>query len=228
MASLIISLQYEQAQRYLIAGIDKLDPRESEISEMPPLCSIIFQSITTSGTSISVMFFRSALIFAIVSLCSIANAAPTPGNASQMSSKHNLYLATCTRRSSLGDCPLLIICPASDAAEITYSAIAYFANGPVSTTGAVKPSEIATTSQPPQPWEGVARGAKLGRTSTVIASIDASAATLLDGQIAGSAKLDTEDFVCFKDGKTVFEVKNELGIRQYSCTTDYWCPSIGA
>jgi hypothetical protein len=172
------------------------------------------------------MLFHPSIALALVSLYGIAAAAPM--DTIQMGSKHNLYLSTCTRRTGFGECPLIIICPASDAAEVKYSAIAYFANGPLSTTGSANPTEVATTSEPPQPWEGTARNAKLGRTGTVTASIDAGAATLESGQIAGSAKLDTEDFVCFKDGKTSFEVKNDLGIRQYICTTDYWCPSVGA
>jgi hypothetical protein len=174
------------------------------------------------------MIFNPSLALALISYYGIAAAVPTPIDVIQMGSKHNLYLSTCTRRTGFGECPLIIFCPTSDAAEVTYSAIAYFANGPLSTTGTANPTEVAITGEPPQPWEGTARVAKLGSRSTVTASIDAGAATLESGQIAGSAKLDTEDFVCFKDGKTSFEVKDDLGIKQYSCTTDYWCPSTAA
>jgi hypothetical protein len=174
------------------------------------------------------MHLQSTFGFTIVSLFGMVAAAAIPVEVIQMGSKHNLYLLTCTRRSSFSECPLLIFCSTEAEAEVTYNAIAYFADGPFSTTGAVKPSQIATTSEPPQPWEGISYGAKLGRTGTVTASIDAGAAELESGQIAGLAKLDAEDFVCFKDGKTFFEVRNELGIRKYSCTTNYWCPSIAA
>lgn len=170
------------------------------------------------------MLLQSTLSLALISFCGVVTAVPTPLDAIQMGSKHNIYLATCTRRSGLGECPLLIFCP--EEAAVTYSAIAYFANGPIASTGLTTPSQIATVSEPPQPWEGAQRGAKLGRTSSVTASINAGANALEKGQIAGTAKMDAEDFVCFKDGTTFFEVRNELGGRQYSCTTEYWCPSI--
>ncbi|KAF2706933.1 hypothetical protein K504DRAFT_447801 [Pleomassaria siparia CBS 279.74] len=172
------------------------------------------------------MHLASSTVLVLISLVGLSNAAPHPLNSAQMGSKHNLYLSTCTRRAGIGDCPLPIFCSAADAA-ITYTAIAYFPNGPISTSGApTPPSQIATVSEPPAPWEGASRGAKLGRTSSVNATIDAGAATLAKGDLAGSAKLDQEDFICFKDGTTSFEFKNEWGIREYSCTADYWCPSI--
>ena len=60
------------------------------------------------------------------------------------------------------------------------------------------------------------------------ASIGAGAAVLESGEIAGLAKLDASDVVYFKDGKTFFEARKGLGIKQYSCTKAYWCPSIEA
>lgn len=60
-------------------------------------------------------------------------------------------------------------------------------------------------------------------------SIDAGADGLKEGELAGTAKLGSEDFACFRDGKTAFEGRDELGLdRTYACVTDFWCASIEA
>lgn len=152
-------------------------------------------------------------------------ATAVPIDSIQMGSKHTLYLATCTRRTSpIPDCPLIIICPAQ--AVVTYTAVAYFAGGPIESSRNSNPTQIATVSEPVQPWEGTQRVAKLGRNSDFSSNINAGAEGLEKGQIAGEAKMDTEDFVCFRDGETSFAARNDIGIEQYSCTADYWCPSI--
>jgi hypothetical protein len=142
----------------------------------------------------------------------------------QMGSKHNLYLATCTRRSSVPDCPLIILCARQQ--QTTYTAVAYYANGPIESNRNTNPTQISTVSQPPQPWEGTPRSARVGRVGTFESNIDAGAATLEKSQIAGSAKLGDEEFVCFKDGATKFTVRDELDDPTASCQADYWCPSI--
>lgn len=61
-------------------------------------------------------------------------------------------------------------------------------------------------------------------------NIDAKAASLAKGEIAGSVTLgakagaDGEPFLCFKDGATKFRASYDLDT--YSCTAAYYCPSI--
>ncbi|KAF2011583.1 hypothetical protein BU24DRAFT_466275 [Aaosphaeria arxii CBS 175.79] len=132
--------------------------------------------------------------------------------ASLMGSKHNLYLVTCTT-SSDADYPLS-----------RYTAVAYFANGPIELSQSL--TQIGTVDRPAQPWEGTLKVAKLGKTSAFSSRIDADAAKAQKGSISGTAVLDNEDFVCFKDGQIAFSVTDDWSEQPYTCKTDYWCPSI--
>jgi hypothetical protein len=85
---------------------------------------------------------------------------------------------------------------------------------------------MTTISSNPPNWEGASYSASLGRYGTFHSYIDANAASVAKGQIAGSARLDAEDFVCFKDGATSFKFSEDLGLSTYTCTAQYWCPSI--
>lgn len=168
------------------------------------------------------MFLHTVLSIALVGLATCAAAAPTDVSA-KLGSKHNLYLVTCKKRSGWSDCPLIIICPRQ---QSEYTAVAYYANGPVESNRNTNPTQISTVSQPKQPWEGTQRAARLGRAGEFSSDIDAGAATLAKGQIAGTAKLGSEEFVCFSDGETSISVRDELGDVEYTCSADYWCPSI--
>jgi hypothetical protein len=167
------------------------------------------------------MLLQSVLSIALVLFSAGATAAPT--NAAKLGSKHNLYLVTCKRRSEFPDCPLIILCPRQ---QSTYTAVAYYADGPVESSRNSNPTEITTVSQPAQPWEGTQRVAKLGRVGDFSSDIEAGAEDLEKGQIAGSAKLGSEEFVCFTDRETSVVVRDFLGDPEYSCSADYWCPSI--
>ncbi|KAF2263999.1 hypothetical protein CC78DRAFT_533598 [Lojkania enalia] len=159
----------------------------------------------------------------LVALLNPAIAAPLDVIA--MGSKHNVYLVTCTRTNAL-DCPLPpLICATQTAAAKSYSAVAYYPNGPI-TSSKSTPNQIVTVSEPPQPWEGTTHTVKLTIVGDFAANIDAGANTLPQGQLAGTAKLADEDFVCFTDGVTKFSFDKSLGIEKHSCTADYWCPSI--
>ncbi|KAF2449179.1 hypothetical protein P171DRAFT_327950, partial [Karstenula rhodostoma CBS 690.94] len=125
-------------------------------------------------------------------------------------SKHNIYLATCTRPRSC----LLIICDNPD----PFTAAAYYASG-ASTTA--KPSEVTTITDPASPWEGTPRQGKL-TTGTVVSTIDVGAKGVKKGDIAGTAKIGAEEFVCFRDGESRFTV---AGWDEWSCVADYWCAS---
>lgn len=167
------------------------------------------------------MLLQSTLSLALAIFSTVAVSAPV--EALQMGSKHNLYLVTCTKRARESDCPLIILCGTE---QVSYTAVAYYANGPIEANRNTDPTQISTVSQPVQPWEGTPRTAKINRVGDFSSNIDSAAAGIANGQIAGSAKLSEEEFVCFKDGETSFTVRNDLGIQQYSCSADYWCPSI--
>lgn len=184
---------------------------------------IVFLRPGAYQDTIAIMLFQSTLSLVLVALSTAVAAAPVDVIA--QGSKHNLYLVTCTRRSSnLPGCPLIIICPRQQTTK--YTAVAYYANGPIESNRNVNPTQIATVAEPAAPWEGTQRVAKLGRAGDFSGNIDQTAAGISKGQIAGSAKLASEDFVCFKDGATSFTVRDELDDPKYSCTADYWCPSI--
>lgn len=146
-------------------------------------------------------------------LCSTAAASPL--TASPLASKHNIYLATCTKPRSC----LLIICNDPD----PFTAAAYYPNGASTTT---RPSELSTVSNSAAPWEGTLRQGRF-RTGTLSANINAGAKTLSKGEIAGTATLGSEDYVCFRDGQSKFSTQSwdDLDLRPVNCVADYWCAS---
>jgi hypothetical protein len=159
-----------------------------------------------------------ALGFVATSAAALAAPAPVPAAAIAMGSKHNLYLTTCTSKCVLG-----ILCSRQ---QRSHTAVLYYANGPVDSSRNTSPTQMTTVTDPAAPWEGTQRAARLGRTGDFTSNIDEGADSISSGQIAGGAKLATEDFVCFRDGETTFKFSEDLGLSSYSCTADYWCPSI--
>jgi hypothetical protein len=104
----------------------------------------------------------------------------------------------------------------------TASAVIYY-NGPA--TSRTSPKDIGVVSEPAQKWEGVSRRTTLsdGKFTSSIAS---NAAGLAKSEIAGSAKLGDEDFVCFVDGSSTFSFREGLlGLRSTTCKAEYWCAS---
>ena len=165
------------------------------------------------------MFLSSTWGLALLFLASTSISAPV--TFIEAGSKHNLYLVTCLYSPCTG-----ILCGRQGVTSY-YTAAAYYADGPHDQTPTANPTAFNTVSYPYQAWEGKVYTARLGTFgSTVTSNITAGAATLAKGAIAGSAKVDTEDFVCFKDGATSVVVRSALGITQASCTAQYWCPSI--
>lgn len=165
------------------------------------------------------MFLSSALSLALILFTSTTNSAPV--TSIEAGSKHNLYLVTCLYNPCTG-----ILCGRQGVTSY-YTAAAYYADGPHDQTPTANPTAFNTVSYPYQAWEGRVFTARLGTYgSTVTSNITAGAATLAKGDIAGAAKVDSEDFVCFKDGATSVVVRSALGATQASCTAQYWCPSI--
>lgn len=154
---------------------------------------------------------RSSLLSSLAIICSVSTlAASVP-----LASKHNIYLATCTPRRSC----LLIICDEPD----PFTAAAYYANGASAST---KPTELATIADPASPWEGASRKGSL-RNEAVTSTINAGAKALAKGELAGEAKIGTEEFVCFRDGQSTFTTTGGDGFdrRTVTCVADYWCAS---
>ncbi|KAF2639840.1 hypothetical protein P280DRAFT_470449 [Massarina eburnea CBS 473.64] len=161
------------------------------------------------------MMHLATLLGTSLALSVITLAAPVSDT--QMGSKHTVYLSTCTRRATVPDCPIVILCNQPAAPAQTYTAAAYFVN---SRPQANLPTEVAVVSTSLEPWEGTQRVAKF-RTATFSSVIDAGAKGLSKSDVAGSARLGNEDFACFKDGETVFAADGLT-----SCRADYWCASL--
>ncbi|KAF2796794.1 hypothetical protein K505DRAFT_323053 [Melanomma pulvis-pyrius CBS 109.77] len=162
------------------------------------------------------MILTAASLLAATLLPSLALSGPL----APAGSKHNVYLVRCEpNECPIGDC---------DPGEFTITAAAYFRNGPITegTTRVSTPTALGKLSGYAPKWEGIKRTVRLGTDGTFTVNIGAKAASASKGDIAGDGSLGTEPFVCFKDGTTKFAITNE-GDR-YTCTTDYWCPSVDA
>lgn len=100
---------------------------------------------------------------------------------------------------------------------------AIYYNGPSTSKS---PSDIATVSDNKRSWEGKSRRIILG-PGYFQSTINSGADDLPKSQIAGSAKLDDEDFICFRDGQTTFQFSEGLlGLKSTTCRAEYWCASI--
>lgn len=158
------------------------------------------------------MIFGVTFFFAI--LPTLALSAP----AAPAGSKHNVYLVHCEPN----ECPI----GSCDPGDFTITAAAYFRNGPIAegTTSRVQtPTTLARLNGDNTRFEGSRRTFRFGSDGTFTTNIPASARTAASGSIAGDATLGEEPFVCFKDGKTKFQINNDD--ERYTCTTDYWCAS---
>ncbi|KAF2275250.1 uncharacterized protein EI97DRAFT_475860 [Westerdykella ornata] len=148
------------------------------------------------------MLSQLALLLALVP--SLALSVPTAAG-----SKHNVYL---------------VRCQPSDPDEDVIVAAAFFRDGPIKEGSTLQnPTALVTVSGSSPEWEGRQRRVRLDE-GTFTTNISADAKKAAKGSIAGDAKLGSEPFVCFKDGTTKFSVRYDR--ERYSCTTDYWCPSI--
>ncbi|KAF2468666.1 uncharacterized protein BDR25DRAFT_343981 [Lindgomyces ingoldianus] len=170
------------------------------------------------------MFAKTLAIFALALLFSCVDGAPTIDTA--LGSKHNLYLVTCQRKHAI-DCTQLILCSLDDRPATKHTAVAYYPNGPIIDTNSA-PSEVAIVSDPTVPWEGTQHTAILGKASSFTSNITAGADALKKGEVAGNAKMDSEEFVCFSDGQSRFTIRHRIGRgrEEVLCIADYWCPSI--
>lgn len=153
------------------------------------------------------MHFSSPLLVSALALF-LSPTVALPLSAAQMGSKHNLYLATCTRQTAID----------------SFTAVAYFADGASSPGTSL--TSMSVVNEKAEAWEGAQRFTRLGRDA-VITNIDGNAAGLNKSQIAGTARMANEDFVCFRDGETSFSVvvKGQSTGGTISCTADYWCAS---
>jgi hypothetical protein len=158
------------------------------------------------------MILTPALLLAV--LPALALSAPTAAG-----SKHNVYLVRCEYSDCDGwDC---------DPEETRFTAGAFFRDGPIaegSSTRIQRPTSLTRLSGAQTAWEGSKRTIRFGSAGTFTSNISTSAKSATKGSIAGDGTLGSEPFVCFKDGATKFRVTYDD--EPYTCTTDYWCPSI--
>lgn len=180
------------------------------------------------------MWLLSPLSAALVLSAGATLASPVTTPPTTQGSKHNLYLSTCTRRTGAGvePCHRRIGCSAADYGQ-SFDLVAEFSNGDSGSTNYWNnPVQVAIVSDEPLPWEGTQRVANLGRDA-FSSVIDVGAASLAKSQIAGSARVANEDFVCFKDGESRFTVNDGerwwgrgRGWNVAICVADYWCASV--
>ncbi|KAH8727596.1 hypothetical protein GQ44DRAFT_611116 [Phaeosphaeriaceae sp. PMI808] len=153
------------------------------------------------------MYFSTPILLSLAATAIARPLESDPGS-SVAGSKKNVYLATCTSRTLF---------------DTTTSSVAIYYNGPVNR---FSPSDIGVVSEPARRWEGESRRVDLisGRFTS---SISADAAGLPKNSIAGTAKLEREEFVCFVDGTSTFQFREGiLGLRSTNCKAEYWCASI--
>ncbi|KAL5413849.1 hypothetical protein PMIN03_003530 [Paraphaeosphaeria minitans] len=160
------------------------------------------------------MIVQTIFLGAIVSLLSLGSAGPVE----TMGSKHTAFLARCAPT----DCPIGLC----DPDDFNIYGAAYFVNGPP--TGSTA-SATAFAAVSDSRWEGTARSVTWTRYGSFKINIDAQAASLPKGEIAGQAILTAtgaaeEQFLCFKEGTTKFRTTYDLD--SYTCTASYYCPSI--
>ncbi|KAF2261476.1 hypothetical protein CC78DRAFT_356002 [Lojkania enalia] len=142
---------------------------------------------------------------------------PTFVLSAPLGSKHNIYLVHCDPVK----CPIGLCYPG----EFQITAAAFFANGPINPDSSTNsPTSLGQLSGYQPKWEGIQRRVAVGTMGTFASNFPASASTAEKGSIVGDASLGSEPFVCFKDGATKFTIKYDAA--DYTCTTDYWCPSV--
>ncbi|KAF2441539.1 hypothetical protein P171DRAFT_487998 [Karstenula rhodostoma CBS 690.94] len=157
---------------------------------------------------------QTVFLGALALLPLLASAAPVE----TLGSKHTAFLASCTST----ECPLGLC----DPDDYNISGAAYFVNGPpTGTTASATAFAVTSNSR----WEGVTRSVTWSRYGSFKINIDAKAASLPKGEIAGQATLTAtgaadELFLCFKEGNTKFRTNYQGDA--YSCTAAYYCPSI--
>ncbi|KAH7132574.1 hypothetical protein B0J11DRAFT_230910 [Dendryphion nanum] len=145
---------------------------------------------------------------------------------------HNIYLATCRKRSD---------------GELTgkpFTAVAYFKNPIANSTEddsdrtkerGPRADKSAVVADPAESWENTKYRLKVWRDKVFTTDIT-STSEKTKGQLSGSVKLGTEDYVCFTDGVTKVRIKNDddeeknlvdQAALRGDCVADYWCAGLG-
>ncbi|KAF2250973.1 hypothetical protein BU26DRAFT_562934 [Trematosphaeria pertusa] len=163
-----------------------------------------------------------SLVLGVLPFLTTAYPTDTPSTELAAAKAHNIYLVTCVprKRNNNGN-------PPSNAQKFT--AVAYFkkplnaTDSDSSSDKAPQPDKAALVAQPPEPWEGVKWRVKVWKDKLFSAEISADAAVMTKGGMAGSAALDDEQYVCFKDGETAIRLKGDV---KGHCVADYWCAGL--
>ncbi|KAF2872741.1 hypothetical protein BDV95DRAFT_606326 [Massariosphaeria phaeospora] len=153
------------------------------------------------------MFSTASLLAALALLPTLTLSAPALGSAK------NVYIARCEPN----DCFLGLLC------EDPFTVVAYFRSGGITSENST-PTTLASLTGRNTAFEGTKRSVSVGADGTFVTNINADAKRAAKGSLVGDATLGTEPFVCFKDTETKFTVKYDL--EKYTCTADYWCPSV--
>jgi hypothetical protein len=94
-------------------------------------------------------------------------------------------------------------------------------------TSGASPADVTSVSEPAKQWDGAIRRATLDAGSFT-STIDNGADELPKSQLAGSATLADEQYICFVDGQSQFQFREGLlGLRTTTCRADFWCASLG-
>jgi hypothetical protein len=176
------------------------------------------------------MFSKTLTALSIFFLSSLVTAYPLDASLSTTAaaSGRNIYLVTCIPRTKNSDDK-----PPPTSPPIPFTAIAYCREplsrnntSPEESTKAPKPDQSVIVANPALPWEGVRWSVKAWKDKIFTAEIAIGAETETKGSIAGSAKLDAADYVCFRDGETQVRYKDD-DLRG-DCIADYWCAGLEA
>ncbi|KAF2799327.1 hypothetical protein K505DRAFT_332672 [Melanomma pulvis-pyrius CBS 109.77] len=166
------------------------------------------------------MLLKSITALALL-LSPLASSFPlsAPVSISAAASGKNIYLITCLPRVKEDETPN----------TTPFTAISYFKQPITNSTDpesdkAPRGDQNVIVSSPAAAWEGVKWSVKAWRNKVFTAEIGIGAENQEKGSLAGSAKLDTVDYVCFKDGTTAVRYKDD-DLRG-NCKADYWCASL--
>jgi len=150
--------------------------------------------------------------------------------AAAAASGRNLYLATCTPRKRRGDNDDDDDPKPDPTPAIPFTALIYFKEPLTNSTDGnekgPRGDQNVVVSNPASAWEGVKWSVKAWRSKVFTSEIATGAQGVGYGGLAGTAKLDSTGYVCFRDGETKLRYKDD-DLRG-NCAADYWCASLDA
>jgi hypothetical protein len=181
----------------------------------------ISQSVIPAPSRHDEVYSYSTMILSALLAASAIVATISAAPVETQGSKHVVYLSSCAP----DDCPIGLC----DPEDFNIVGAGYFRNGPPASNSASATAlgRLSSVSSG-QKWEGSKITTRIGSEGAFTSNIARGAKSLAKGSIAGDGELKptglSEPFVCFRDGATKFKASYD-GDR-YTCTADYYCPSI--